>query len=270
MKLSLGKLGGSATHSLGSIVGSVVGSAFGPAGSAIGSQIGGMFGPSQERMDRRNYVYQYNTAKHAWDLQNAYNSPLQQMQRLKEAGLNPMLVYGSGNVTGNAASSIDLPSYPSSDVNSSAGAFSSMVGELASNSFKQNMQEQRIAAQQSLQNNEIDMQIKQAQLEYYKLRNQGLTGPHGNVTKRDLYINPEVTVADIMNNPDMTVDEKKKAIQLINAGAPKKTGFSTDPLGYILRVVPETFNFGGKFGLYLRNKMAEHGYTVKPGYLPYK
>ena len=29
-----------------------------------------------------------------WERNNAYNSPLQRMQRLKEAGLNPNLVYG--------------------------------------------------------------------------------------------------------------------------------------------------------------------------------
>lgn len=31
-----------------------------------------------------------------WNRQNAYNSPLQQMNRLREAGLNPALVYGNG------------------------------------------------------------------------------------------------------------------------------------------------------------------------------
>lgn len=31
-----------------------------------------------------------------WNMQNAYNSPAAQMQRLKDAGLNPNLVYGSG------------------------------------------------------------------------------------------------------------------------------------------------------------------------------
>lgn len=41
-----------------------------------------------------------------WNLEqlhymNNYNSPLQQMNRLKKAGLNPNLVYGSGNITGN-------------------------------------------------------------------------------------------------------------------------------------------------------------------------
>lgn len=44
---------------------------------------------------------QYN--RNLWDYQNAYNSPQQQMQRLKAAGLNPYLVYGGASAnTGNA------------------------------------------------------------------------------------------------------------------------------------------------------------------------
>ena len=41
----------------------------------------------------------------AWNMMNDYNHPVQQMQRLKEAGLNPLLVYGSGSVTGNTTGS---------------------------------------------------------------------------------------------------------------------------------------------------------------------
>lgn len=48
-----------------------------------------------------------------WNTANRYNSPKAQLQRLKEAGLNPHLVYGSG-VTGNSASNI-APA-PSADV----------------------------------------------------------------------------------------------------------------------------------------------------------
>ena len=36
-----------------------------------------------------------------WNRQNAYNTPAEQMRRLQEAGLNPNLMYGQGNV-GNA------------------------------------------------------------------------------------------------------------------------------------------------------------------------
>lgn len=43
-----------------------------------------------------------------WNMQNEYNDPSSQMERLKAAGLNPHLVYGNG-VTGNNASS--APSY---------------------------------------------------------------------------------------------------------------------------------------------------------------
>lgn len=43
-------------------------------------------------------------AMYSWDLANQYNSPKEQMARLKAAGLNPNLVYGSGNVTGNTTS----------------------------------------------------------------------------------------------------------------------------------------------------------------------
>lgn len=38
-----------------------------------------------------------------WHLQNEYNLPINQMQRLKEAGLNPNLIYGSGNAVGNSS-----------------------------------------------------------------------------------------------------------------------------------------------------------------------
>lgn len=38
-----------------------------------------------------------------WNMQNAYNDPSAQMQRLKDAGLNPNLVYGDGGATPTAA-----------------------------------------------------------------------------------------------------------------------------------------------------------------------
>lgn len=40
-----------------------------------------------------------------WEKQNEYNSPEQQMMRLKDAGLNPNLAYGSGSVSGNTTGS---------------------------------------------------------------------------------------------------------------------------------------------------------------------
>lgn len=79
--------------------------------SAIGSLIGNIGGNKKalEAVDKTNQAnkeladlqYQYNLDM--WNRQNEYNSPVQQMQRLKEAGLNPNLMYGQGS-TGNASS----------------------------------------------------------------------------------------------------------------------------------------------------------------------
>lgn len=52
---------------------------------------------------REQYQTQRKDALADWNMQNQYNSPQQQMQRLKDAGLNPNLVYGSG-ATATAAS----------------------------------------------------------------------------------------------------------------------------------------------------------------------
>ena len=43
----------------------------------------------------------FDLNKQMFDYQNAYNTPKAQMQRLKDAGLNPALMYGQGT-TGNA------------------------------------------------------------------------------------------------------------------------------------------------------------------------
>lgn len=47
--------------------------------------------------NEKMYATQRADALADWNMQNAYNSPEQQMQRLKDAGLNPNLVYGDGN-----------------------------------------------------------------------------------------------------------------------------------------------------------------------------
>ena len=84
----------------------------------IGGIIGGVLsGASQYASARLGYKGQQEANKtniqlareardhdvNMWNQQNAYNTPAMQMQRLTEAGLNPNLMYGQGNV-GNASS----------------------------------------------------------------------------------------------------------------------------------------------------------------------
>lgn len=85
----------------------------------LGSLAGSMIGANAQRraniqnMQLAKYQNNWQTAENEkayarsvemWNMQNQYNSPTAQMSRLRQAGLNPNLVYGSG-VTGNSAGS---------------------------------------------------------------------------------------------------------------------------------------------------------------------
>ncbi len=78
----LGKFGGAAIGALGSLGSSLIGNK--------GSK------NAQKQANKDNIAF--------WNLQNEYNNPSAQMQRLRDAGLNPNLVYGgsSGSSAGNA------------------------------------------------------------------------------------------------------------------------------------------------------------------------
>lgn len=63
------------------------------------TQMGGNVLSNISNIYQQNRAFSHN--KEMWNLQNAYNSPAMQMQRYKEAGLNPNLIYGQGS-SGNA------------------------------------------------------------------------------------------------------------------------------------------------------------------------
>lgn len=74
---------------------------------------GGINAASQANQNRKNRafareMYERTRADNIefWNMQNAYNDPAQQMQRLRAAGLNPNMVYGgsSGGTAGTAGS----------------------------------------------------------------------------------------------------------------------------------------------------------------------
>jgi phosphoribosylformylglycinamidine (FGAM) synthase PurS component len=86
----------------------------------------------------------YKRQKEFWNMQNAYNTPKAQMERLKAAGLNPALMYGQGNV-GNA---MGLSSVGKADVSGPNLAQSAASGAQISlvNAQRKLMQEQAAAA----------------------------------------------------------------------------------------------------------------------------
>ena len=85
--------GGQTPSSSGSWIPSIAGGALGLAANLISNRQ-----QKKREQDRRLYDLEQ------WHRQNKYNHPLQQMQRLAQAGLNPNLIYGSspGSAVGNA------------------------------------------------------------------------------------------------------------------------------------------------------------------------
>lgn len=91
-----------------------------PIGQTIATIASGVVQPvldsimSKKNQDRQNKAnmemaqYQFAQNKDMWNQQNLYNDPSNQMARLKKAGLNPNLVYGSGGATTQSA---PAPSY---------------------------------------------------------------------------------------------------------------------------------------------------------------
>ena len=88
----------------------------GALGSIAGSVSGGLFSANQARKNRkfqeRMYNQQVQDTLDFWNKQNEYNLPSAQRQRLEDAGLNPLLMYGEGGVSGNLAQQPQLPSAP--------------------------------------------------------------------------------------------------------------------------------------------------------------
>ena len=80
--------------------------------------VGGIFGfigakkraKRQHRYNKELAEYTFQKNMEAWQMQNEYNHPAEQMKRLKQAGLNPNLMYGQGQQT-SAGESREFPKY---------------------------------------------------------------------------------------------------------------------------------------------------------------
>lgn len=65
-------------------------------GAGVNAYVARQMNHEQRQYNNQMYVQQRLDALADWNRNNAYNHPQQQMERLKEAGLNPNLIYGKG------------------------------------------------------------------------------------------------------------------------------------------------------------------------------
>ncbi len=83
-------------------------------GTGANVYAGGRMNKKTREWSEKMYERQKNDNIDFWNTQNTYNSPAAQMQRLKDANLNPHLAYGNGSVA-NTGGSISSPHYSTPD-----------------------------------------------------------------------------------------------------------------------------------------------------------
>jgi len=111
------------------------------------------------RQNKELAQYSFKKNLQMWRMNNDYNSPVNQMARLKSAGLNPNLVYGNGAV---ANTSSKTPEYHAPDVQSTINPGNPLEHlERYQNTRLQQLQEANLAAQNKLiKNNAVKAKLE--------------------------------------------------------------------------------------------------------------
>lgn len=166
----------------------------------------------QERQNQLNREFAIN----AFNMENSYNAPVNQIQRLKDAGLNPNLIYG-GSSAQQASASVTAPEQPAphydplnfSDISATAQQ-SSLLHEqrrlLKAQADKQEAETQR----QIIENSYLPA-ILRGQLDTTNVQLK-LTNENINLTKQQgLKIAEEINV---LNKSCQKLDEEINVLQL--------------------------------------------------------
>lgn len=110
------------------------GAAAAAASSLLDTGVSSIMANSANAKSKRNALTNFWMQNYFMDKQNEYNKPINQMKRLREAGLNPNLVYDNGNAIIASAG----PSGGSmADVTPASGSFNVLAKMQALNSMKQ-------------------------------------------------------------------------------------------------------------------------------------
>lgn len=157
--------------------------AMGNAAATISPIVGGYIGSASSlrqlkkanEYNRSMAEYQYDKNLEMWNLQNQYNLPSEQIQRFKDAGLNPNLMYGQGT-NGNASSGpeMEIPNYQAYTgfgdfgFTEAGAAMSNGLNKVADYELKK---EQADMVRQNTQNLQTDNEFRQLQITAQALHN---------------------------------------------------------------------------------------------------
>lgn len=163
--------------------------------------------------------YQYGKDLQMWELQNEYNSPAAQMERLKQAGLNPLLLYGQG-VSGATGQAKEMPKYqaPRAEFHSNLMNTLQVLGQFTDLKIK-NAQADLVRAQTKRTSEQAVTEVITQDLK----RLQGLIAQYDVDYKKDT-LQDRIKRADLLNKQteqqwinlqkDMTIKEQMRLQQI--------------------------------------------------------
>lgn len=169
------------------------------------------------RWNERMYALQRADALKDWAMQNEYNSPAAQMERLRAAGLNPHLVYGNGaDAQGGIVRSTDVKGW-----NPTAPDFSGLGNVFNQYQSIRMMQQQtdNLQAQNDIlryQAEGLSLDNKRKALEYgFKLEDRpyDLQYKKGKVEQQDKQIQKILADMDL-NTARYNIDRDKASVQM--------------------------------------------------------
>lgn len=169
-----------------------------------------------------------------WNLQNQYNSPAAQMQRYREAGLNPNLIYGNGSSSaGNATSAPQMESYSSGFskfMNFMSNIYS--LKNLKAQNNNLNAQTDSIKADTRLKDKNVELKDKELQLKGRELDILERTGMHPGVGSA-LYGVASNVADGLLGGKDVPLEQRARGVagaarEAYEAGLPSMVDKSPD------------------------------------------
>lgn len=148
-----------------------IGAAAASAGlNAVGNIVSNLFGQKMsyknnvrlmdraQQYSRENADYANQMAIANWQMENNYNTPANQIQRLMDAGLNPNLIYGNGTASAGNAGSVAKPAMPDTP-NAPYQDYGNLgIQNLGTDAVRAYQQAQSIDIQNELAKSQVDYQ----------------------------------------------------------------------------------------------------------------
>lgn len=140
------------------------------ASSLLGTGLSAWNTARVNRSNQRSVDRQNQFAVQLRDYDNWYNSPVQQMKRFADAGLNPNLIYGSMDGSSSTAPSLTVPSTDVGFDMSSLATSGSQIASMLQQDEYLNAQTRNIELQNLLLAKDVGNKEKQVELENQKLQ----------------------------------------------------------------------------------------------------